>query len=159
MGACSPERLNPLGLIAAFVSYARSHADAPPENAALAITQALQATFPRARRSLNHPAVPARAAALNHVPDRGCNRTWRREESVFEQRAVDYQIFGNHISCRQAIQPRLPAVPASRLPIPRWRTAPCCRRPPRPDPGTGGRRSASGVPEPPLPQGHWPVSP
>jgi hypothetical protein len=46
MGACSPERLNPLGLIAAFVSYARSHADAPPENAALAITQTLQARSP-----------------------------------------------------------------------------------------------------------------
>src|SRR5262249_15528812 len=44
-----------------------SNVDELPENAALAITQALQATFPRARRSLNHPAAPARAAALNHV--------------------------------------------------------------------------------------------
>jgi Rap1a immunity proteins len=44
MGACPPERTTLLELIQAFVSYARSHE--LPDNAALAVTRALQDTFP-----------------------------------------------------------------------------------------------------------------
>jgi hypothetical protein len=46
MGACPPERTTLLELIQAFVSYARSHADELPDNAALAVTRALQEAFP-----------------------------------------------------------------------------------------------------------------
>jgi hypothetical protein len=44
MGACPPERTTLLELIQAFVSYARSHE--LPDNAALAVTRALQEAFP-----------------------------------------------------------------------------------------------------------------
>ncbi len=44
MGACAPERTTLLKLIQAFVSYARSHE--LPDNAALAVTRALQEAFP-----------------------------------------------------------------------------------------------------------------
>jgi hypothetical protein len=44
MGACPPDRTTLLELIQAFVSYARSHE--LPDNAALAVTRALQESFP-----------------------------------------------------------------------------------------------------------------
>jgi hypothetical protein len=44
MGACPPQRTTLLELIQAFVSYARSHE--LPDNAALAVTRALQEAFP-----------------------------------------------------------------------------------------------------------------
>ncbi len=46
MGACPPERTTLLKLIQAFVSYAHSHTDELPNNAALAVTRALQEAFP-----------------------------------------------------------------------------------------------------------------
>src|SRR5262245_33454892 len=46
MGACPPERTTLLELIQAFVSYARSHADKLPDNAALAVSRALHEAFP-----------------------------------------------------------------------------------------------------------------
>ena len=46
MGACPPERTTMLELIQAFVSYARSHADKLPDNAALAVSRALHEAFP-----------------------------------------------------------------------------------------------------------------
>ncbi len=46
IGACPPERTTLLELIQAFVSYARSHADRLPDNAALAVSQALHESFP-----------------------------------------------------------------------------------------------------------------
>jgi hypothetical protein len=45
-GACPPERTTLLELIQAFVSYARSHADKLPDNAALAVSLALHEAFP-----------------------------------------------------------------------------------------------------------------
>ena len=46
LGACPRENTTVLELIEAFVAYARSHARELPENAALAVTQALQEAFP-----------------------------------------------------------------------------------------------------------------
>ena len=46
LGACPREKTTLLELIEAFVAYARSHARDLPENAALAVTQALQEAFP-----------------------------------------------------------------------------------------------------------------
>ena len=46
MGACPPERTTLLKLIQAFVSYAHSHTDELPNNAALTVTRALQEAFP-----------------------------------------------------------------------------------------------------------------
>jgi hypothetical protein len=54
MGACPPERTTLLELIQAFVSYARSHE--LPDNAALAVTRALQEAFPcKARQGFRGP--------------------------------------------------------------------------------------------------------
>src|SRR6266702_3903978 len=46
MEACPPRRTTLLKLIQAFVSYAHSHTDELPNNAALAVTRALQEAFP-----------------------------------------------------------------------------------------------------------------
>jgi hypothetical protein len=46
MGACPPERTTLLELIQSFVNYARSHDDKLPDNAALAVSQALHEAFP-----------------------------------------------------------------------------------------------------------------
>jgi Rap1a immunity proteins len=51
LGACPPEKTTLLELIEAFVAYARSHARDLPQNAALAVTQAVQQTFPCAESS------------------------------------------------------------------------------------------------------------
>ena len=57
MGACPPERTTLLELIQAFVSYARSHE--VPDNAALAVTRALQEAFPcKARQGFSRPGAP-----------------------------------------------------------------------------------------------------
>jgi len=54
MGACPPQRTTLLELIQAFVSYARSHE--LPDNAALAVTRALQEAFPcKARQGFRGP--------------------------------------------------------------------------------------------------------
>src|SRR5262249_27416736 len=54
MGACPPERTTLLELIQVFVSYVRSHE--LPDNAALAVTRALQEAFPcKARQGFSGP--------------------------------------------------------------------------------------------------------
>ena len=58
MGACPPQRTTLLELIQALVSYARSHE--LPDNAALAVTRALQEAFPcKARQGFRDPGSAA----------------------------------------------------------------------------------------------------
>ena len=54
LGACPPEKTTLIELIEVFVGYVRTHEDDLPENAALAMTRALQQAFPcTQRRSRN----------------------------------------------------------------------------------------------------------
>ena len=46
LGACPPENTTLVQLIRTFVKYVRSHRDLLPQNAALAVTQALQQAYP-----------------------------------------------------------------------------------------------------------------
>jgi Rap1a immunity proteins len=46
LGICPPDRATLLDIVEAYVKYANGHAKDLPENAALAVTAALQAAFP-----------------------------------------------------------------------------------------------------------------
>ena len=46
LGICPPDRATLLDIVQAFVKYAGSHNKDLPDNAALAVTQALQAAYP-----------------------------------------------------------------------------------------------------------------
>jgi len=46
LGICPPDRASMLDIVQAFVRYADTHGKDMPDNAALAVTQALQAAYP-----------------------------------------------------------------------------------------------------------------
>jgi hypothetical protein len=46
LGICPPDRATLLDIVQAFVRYARKEGKNLPDNAALAVTQALQAAYP-----------------------------------------------------------------------------------------------------------------
>lgn len=46
LGVCPPDRATLLDMVQAFVRYARSHGKDLPDNAALAVIQALQSAYP-----------------------------------------------------------------------------------------------------------------